>query len=1022
MVVVGLSSANKFNNNNRSASKRQPQQQMVVGQCGAGQQRQQQRRPIVAARLLWLGDKQVGKSAAIVRYTTGRFIQEYSSGGSSNDWLYYYKLPATSGAAKQQPMSASLVELLEQKDIQFSNSGNFFESTTTESQTAHRQTAIGGGGEMVQDAGRSLSSRVALDQLIDQELHEKQQMLERLRWADAYIVMYSISDIQSFQKAIKYLNLIANNINSPSGGATGAAEQHNGSGSGGSSSSSSGCGVRNSPPATQTMHSQQACKRPILLLGNKRDLERGAARQVQALDGRHLAIRHQSMFAEVSVAQTGRQLEQLLSGLLELIEAAPVGSQRRNSPTNLEHLITSCTQQQQQLGGQRKSSYPLMGLWRTRRNSSEPHQSRSQLQYTMPARAILVKSQPVCARPALVQSCRLLVSGVGAREPNGARGNLNAAAAASSTIHSPTTSAGVSASCSEVTKLKGSLEATVGRPPLSQYRNLKATNVMPLKSSSGAGRYEHFKSSFRKASMAIVGGRALNSSAGSGQVNKKGPPGSAADELPSIGADNSAPEEAAAPLIAGGRQRNLLVNQPASSSSTSSSSQISMASSGGGGSGSANWLRQHIRLNRAGKVVSSLSSSSELAADGSASAATPPAGTPISTGETLSERIKRPLLKYKNRRKTVAFEQISAAAAAPIQSAGSRFSGASQRKPSLASIAAVVAPTGLAGGSFLTSFGSGEDTSASCHSSLSLVSAADTPTYPSSSHTLLAEAACGTPARGRCCQPAASSQRTADSHRAPSSLGSASVCSSSCYSPVSSNAAASGGRSSSDSNATDHRLIDRSSLSATDDSTTTNNIAAVGQQHNYSSTRPAAGTLSAGDELSVDDEQQQQSHHHHHHYLVASEQMDGRTGAAAERQLADTAIGYAIERIGLGASSEVATICEVSGRRNAPIKLAPVPSCASPSHAAATATKKRYQLVKSVHNTLTNLTRSSNVAATGQTTPTKRSFCTGLFRSQTSQSNGGGATAATALIRSAEPKLAKTDQVHSMPLIVGYCK
>lgn len=995
-MVVVLSSVSR----SPASSKTQANKQHLM--VSAGQQQQQQ---LKSARLLWLGDSQVGKSASIVRYTTGRFIGEYS-GASSNDWLYY-KLPAPN--SKQQ----SLVELLEQRDIEFSNWGNFFAHSPTAAaagehdykRTNHQTATVGTSSTSADQqtttttVGRSaLSSRVALDQQLDQEIHEKQQMLERLRWADAYIVLYSISDANSFNKAIKYLNLIANNINSFA-----EQQQHQQQQISPASNNSRSSPQQPSSPATGSASSSNSStsKRPILLLGNKLDLERGGRRQVQLSDGRHLAIRHQSMFAEISVAQTGRQLEQLLASLLQLIEPANLHAASWNlhqqfsqQHAGLEHLITSCTSHQataqQQLQQQpRRCSAPLIGLWRARNSPELHHLQPVGAQYTLPARASLVRSQPVCAVGGLAQSCRILVS-------------------------KPEQASAVALATTPRAK-SGSLESINGHQAAAQSSNNK-------------GRYENFKSSFRKASMAIVRSRALT---GAKKVALEPLGGASGGGKPLAttmlaGSDSPIPDVAAttttttgARKTSGGDQiansvkeslkqlqqqqrRRILTSQPSSSSSTGSSSVSTV-------SNSTAWLRNHMRLSR-GKTPGASSElvMKPLAADSAATLE----GRPSAAGETLSERIKRPLLKYKNRRKTVAFEQINSqtmpeasstslsASATAADGGAATTSGLDQsaRKGSLAShssllfsIASTSEDTGNSGsgsGSYSTARQSGG------HSSCSL-STSDT--YHSSLLALLG----ANNGSGAAELP----------NRAPSSVGSISVCSSNC-SPINTSRASSGSSGSQQLEKSMPTLITNGNTIAAAAAATSNNNRKLNYSKLTTLSRNSTSAGSYSDELSADELQ------------VYRRTMDAASAALPPNDGRQVAASYVVHRV----DPQIATVCNYSGGTPSKnrIESNTMASCSSLANRSSnncsvtTTPKKRYQLVKSVQNTLTNLTRSSNVD-NGQAVA-KRSLCTGLFKGSARSeipANIKPLVKATPLV---EQNLAKTEQVHVMPMFVGYCK
>lgn len=105
--------------------------------------------PTRAAHLLIMGDKQVGKSASIVKFTTGRFIHNYSR--TNRDWLYKRHLEHCSIS----------VELLELEDAQ---------PLPGSSQPATR--------------------------------------VRKYEWAHAFVIIYSITSRSSFARAREYLRSV----------------------------------------------------------------------------------------------------------------------------------------------------------------------------------------------------------------------------------------------------------------------------------------------------------------------------------------------------------------------------------------------------------------------------------------------------------------------------------------------------------------------------------------------------------------------------------------------------------------------------------------------------------------------------------------------------------------------------------------------------------------------------------------------------------------------------------------------
>jgi len=555
----------------------------------------------LSARLLVLGDKHVGKSASIVRYTTGRFIQEYCE--STNDWLYRHP---TGFDAKRNVTTA--VELLEQRDFQFNNTNRFFASSSN----------IDGSNESNKtNPNQSLATRVALDQQIDNELHDRQQLLNKLHWADAYIVIYAINDVASFNKAIKYLNLIANNINSPndnkqpydysrSNSITSNISSSNSSSSSSSSGGSGGCNSNSNSSNNSNTYaissklfnrlslntgqgatgnrllvsgSSGGCgcatngtvRRPILLLANKKDLEQNG-RQVPSKDGRMLAIRHQAMFAEVAVAESGEHLQNTISSLIEQIDPACLHIEhlneqqvldRRNSPSTIVHWKPSIGLS---VGQQSNNSTPLWGN--------------------------LVKSKPIGA--SLARSIQV----------------------ATPEVHLITPLSQVAQSV--VTKLareRNSTGETIRREQQPDSFELLGSQVSvdcaAPKASTYLNRYENLKSSFRRASMAIVHSRAMVKSIKATRISDSMVYTSSSRDL---------------------RRSSELISERviAPEKSTKPHSY---------------WLRNHSKSNNERSFSNSTSNSILNLLSGS-----------NSINVARDERARRPLFRYKSRRKTVAFE------------------------------------------------------------------------------------------------------------------------------------------------------------------------------------------------------------------------------------------------------------------------------------------------------------------------------------------------------------------------------
>lgn len=550
------------------------------------QQQQQQPPQQLTARLLVLGHKGVGKSASIVRYTTGRFIHQYSE--STCDWLYKQTLSSPDYHFNRENNKFSntinhlgqlnlilpnCVELLEQKDIPFTSASNFMapashiqqqqqinvlnatkcklsdpklsdDSTTNSDNKCSKLSEL--------NESLLFSSRVALDRKIDNELHAKQKLLNKLCWANAYIVIYAINDVSTFNKAIKYLNLIANNINSPldnqskanrgphsnmsssssSGNSYSNTKQsnhpmtnHSGSSSSNNnnsnnSSSQSGRKTKSSflksvspyhsnstiingtSGPNSTLHcavdrSLTKPRRPILLLGNKLDLDSDSTRQVSLNEGRRLALRHQTLFAEVSIAESAEQLVSIFFDLIQQVD--PLSYHL----SELKSSLNPCASE----------SSTTISQWR-------PEVADG------PVFGNIVKSRP-----------RYFTS--------------------------------IARSCRVNTSLDSATQVIAAKPMIA--KPLKMTSVSggrsaaETKSSVGGSKLD-FKASFRKASMAIVGSRAIARQAASKTSRKT----DSMAEYALAKIDSSSETE---------QQRSQL--SPATLSSSSSSNQHQYLSSSG---------------------------------------------------------------------------------------------------------------------------------------------------------------------------------------------------------------------------------------------------------------------------------------------------------------------------------------------------------------------------------------------------------------------------------------------------------
>lgn len=612
----------------------------------------------LTARLLILGDKQVGKSASIVRYTTGRYIEQYSQ--TTNDWLYRHSLGFD---AKQN--STTSVELLEQKDIHFLNSSNFFASSTSLNSNSNNNNNYSNYIETITNnrmkncndkisnnlsdcykQQQSLASRVALDQQIDNEMHEKQQLLNKLHWANAYIVIYAINDINTFNKAIKYLNLIANNINSPLDNNHRQSSNSNSliNNNSGSSSSSSCSNVSpnsnynniiinnthsncnglfnrlspiNSHKATSKLspnhhhhhhHHSNNCncnyinlgtnnlKRPILLLANKRDLGKGNARQVSSIDGRMLAMRHQAMFVELSIAESNKLIESTINSFIDQIDL-----------TGMQIDYLGSSQQQQLLAD--IESQPKLVQW-----CPEIHISLNQsasIGNSSPVWATLVKSQAVGS--SIAQSNRVT--------PTRHEIDIRLIKPIGLVAKSVETSNSIKPLLATSKMLKGQ---SMSSSKLISSAKTKPTcyTVRPNQKLVNSNKYENLKSSFRRASMAIVSGKTLAKSLT--KITSKQPEKDLnegkrnGDVFQSVCSFDSISE----PLVEPNTRRVSTNSAP----------------------GPTNWIKSHIRLNRIDQQKPVTASSSD---------------PKLNSSELLTtEKIKKPVLKYKNRAQTGLFKRI----------------------------------------------------------------------------------------------------------------------------------------------------------------------------------------------------------------------------------------------------------------------------------------------------------------------------------------------------------------------------
>lgn len=570
----------------------------------------------LTARLLVLGDKRVGKSATIVRYTTGRFIEQYA-GRATSDWLYKHRIELNNNYSNLQQVAQS-VEILEQTDIQFCSTNNIFiSSNTNQQQQQHQQQQLK--QLQPQSDNHKLASRVALDQQIDHELQEKQQLMNKLHWAHAYVVIYAIDDVSTFNKAIKYLNLIANNINSPSqsqkidtsfsssrvvsalatatsigsggGCVNGLSYSPNGSSSSQSSACSSSSSSSSCSPANLNANRHNAksnsslplIKRPIVLVGNKKDLEK-SCRQVSASDARILAMRHQAMFAEVSIAESGKLIESVFVHLIEQID----GSRLHIDLLLNEHQIFSHLL--------RDRTKTTISRWNPDYYySSKPtvHQPTT----SSPIWGHLVRSRPI----GMMQSRQMATI---ARVENDVRLVRPLNAVALTTIAANRMSSGALKRPSADATLSQQ-QSEVSLPT----RKLSFDQQLNQQQPTHQSRYESLKSSFKRASMAIVSSKAL-----------------------ARGSRNSKTSIEAASAAAAAAKRNSIDEDSVISTTTTKDSRNSSVSD----------------------LMTSTDSNQSFQQQATSIVA-------ASATKSSTSAFKRPLFRYKSRRKSVAFEQIPAA-------------------------------------------------------------------------------------------------------------------------------------------------------------------------------------------------------------------------------------------------------------------------------------------------------------------------------------------------------------------------
>lgn len=494
----------------------------------------------LTARLLVLGDHRVGKSASIVRFTTGRFIQEYAD--STHQWLYRHKIDSRFVKGDNQPTRLEIIEQID-SDIACMTKLN------------HRQYS----------QASDLSS-----------------ILCNLQWADAYIILYAINDINSYTKAVRYLSLIENFIDSTRNKKINHYSYNSKKKSLDNNHAKFG---RTSPVTSSTRNpsKQVDSVTPVLLIGNKKEFESSGGRQVSTSEAKSLASRHGAAFAEISVAQSNVATAETILDFISLLKVTHL---RDDSPFN-----------------DQDDQSPIVSLLLKEPSSSSPVEDEQTGERQLNG-SILAKS--VCSRPVVA-----------------------------SMVHSTCV---LSAACIEPNKAKlapitcrsvQSGRAASGKKAMSPLYEL-TTQSGPKLSKAPApvynyqGKYEHLKSSFRKASLAIVNGkRVIENRTGRQRVSKAL------------------------------HKEDQSGNRSSSSTRTSiDSGELEASESGGRVStvfvASSNWIKSHMK-----SKSPSVSSSSDTKLDGNQSFNAPKAA---SSG--FGVRLRKPLLMYSSRRKTVAFEPI----------------------------------------------------------------------------------------------------------------------------------------------------------------------------------------------------------------------------------------------------------------------------------------------------------------------------------------------------------------------------
>lgn len=492
-----------------------------------------QRRHQVTARILVMGHERTGKSAAIVRYTTGRFIGSY--GPQTEHWLYRHER----GFDKTRQAS-TFIELLEQQDLT---------SPCASSASSCSELLLPGHAH-----ARELKKR-ARDQKVD--------MLNRIEWAHAFLVLYSIDEPRSLEKAAKYLRLLEEidtrerlarvvGREAPNSKTT-TAEKEN---------------VDGSKSAQIDCDRAAIARRPILLLANKCDLG-PRQRRVGASEGAQLAAAHSALFAELSVSSSRLPLEMALNELFDSIEwNSLVRSTASDTPSAIGNQHNGIQSDPDNIG---------------------PEAS---------------------GRGSPARTCDVFFVD-----------ELRALATDSPHAHSGSNAAPSSEQATDSSRPTGnSTNGTqMGAKSLGRTPSSASDRGPAPATTTTSSRYKSLKSSFKRASMAIVTSRVLASkteaAAPASQVNEGG--GSSMwSSLPSCQMDASRQQE--------------------------STGQTGAASHGLSCEAAATTVNN-------GKNGAPPSSASQVGAG-------PPNSSSYYTG-LVSDRLKRSIFKYKSRRKTVAFEQ-----------------------------------------------------------------------------------------------------------------------------------------------------------------------------------------------------------------------------------------------------------------------------------------------------------------------------------------------------------------------------